>query len=274
MLPSVRLGERKARIILGVTAGGLTSILLLGAPGSADTTLVATIDGKNLTESSATNAIVLDPQRRSELGLQLTNTGDQPVTVHQVLLVGRVMAIRFFSFAYTFQGDIEVPPGESTSTKVPMDIPGIRSQVLGLLPGHLTLYSADGRVIASEDLVIEARGSYQSVYGVLGIAISATTFFGFLTAVLALARHRLSPHRWNRGFRFLLLGLGLGLSLIFAFSVARAVVPHPSTCARIMIISTAVLFVLGFLTPRPPIYRDDVELQPAPAADRAPAAEP
>ena len=167
------------------------------------------------------------------------------------------MAIRFFSFAYTFQGDIDVPPGESSSTIGTDGHSWHPPRCSGRSP-ELALYSADGRAIASADLGIEAGGG--------AVRIRRARYRHFrddvlrvLTAVLALARHRLSPHRWNRGFRFLLLGLGLGLSLIFAFSVARALVPHPSTCARIMIISTAALFVLGSLTPRPPIYRDAIE---------------
>ena len=267
-LRRVRPGARK-RVGFGLALVVSGCMWGLGAARSAGPSVVTTINGQRLSESTATKPIVLEPQRKSELAFELTNDGTDPLVVHQILLVGRVMAIRFFTFTYTLPADVQANPGETATATVPLDMPGLRSQILGLLPGRVTLFSPDGAMITSEDFVMEAKGSLQSVYGVLGVAIGVTTIFGFFTSVLALARHRLSPHRWNRAFRFLLLGIGLGLSLVFAFSIERVFVPQPSSCARLILICSGVLFALGFLTPRPPIYSDDLEIPSKPAATEA-----
>ena len=213
--------------------------LLIVGPASSDVpgaASVAAIDGRRLSETTASTPIILEPQRRSELAFELRNEGTEPLLVHQVLLVGRVMAIRFFTFSYTLPAVLEAAPGETVNAVVPLDLPGLRSQVVGLLPGELTLFAPDGRTVVSEEFVLDARGSLQSVYGLLGAFIGASTVFSFLTSAVSLARRRLSPNRWNRAFRFLLLGIGLGLSLVLALSIERAFVPRPTSCTRLVLI--------------------------------------
>ncbi len=267
MLRRVRRGGYLVWMCLG---GALLAPgwLLTAGPAIADVpgaALVASIDGQRLSETTRAKPIVLEPQRRSELAFELRNEGTEPLLVHQVLLVGRVMAIRFFTYTYTLPAVVQAGPGETVNAIVPLDLPGLRSQVVGLLPGEVTLFAPDGRTVISEDFVLDARGSLQSVYGLLGGFIGASSVFSFLTSAAAMARRRLSPHRWNRAFRFLLVGIGLGLSLVFGFSIVRAFVPQPDSCARVVLICAGILFVIGCLTPGPPA--DAAEVAPKAGGD-------
>jgi hypothetical protein len=118
--------------------------------------------------------------------------------------------------------------------------------------------------VASQDLVVDVRGSVRSVYAAFGLAVAAFTGVSLAGALLALARHRLSPHRWRRAVRFTWPGIGIGLLLVFTLSAFRVFVPLPHRWVPIVAVSTIVLFVLGYLTPTPDEPDDEADELPEP----------
>lgn len=264
-------GDSLGRTCCGIA---LAVVILLSyvagaaATGSNGTALTASIDGQPLRESSETRPIVLDPRKPSTLHIEVSNDAESSVVGHQVRLVARSIGIKFFSYDYTLASDFVVDARATKAIDVPLDLGSLPGQVLGLLPGEVTLLDGAGATLASEELTIDARGSLKSLYGVVGLALGVITALTFLMAVIALARHRLSPHRMNRGLRFMVPGIGLGLTLVFTLSMLRVFVPQPGRCLRIVVVSALVLFALGFLTPRAPLFDDelpvDSAIRPAP----------
>jgi hypothetical protein len=91
------------------------------------------------------------------------------------------------------------------------------------------------------------------------------TASSFAFALIALARHTLLSNRWLRGVRFLILGFGVGLVLIFTFSAFEIFSPGPGRWLPLLIVTCAVGFAAGYLTPAPneevfDDYDDDVLL--------------
>jgi hypothetical protein len=65
----------------------------------------------------------------------------------------------------------------------------------------------------------------------------------------------------------------LGLTLTFSLSALRVLLPNPADWVTILLLSTLILFVLGYVTPTPSIYDrpeddDDREEAFAPATSR------
>ena len=100
-------------------------------------------------------------------------------------------------------------------------------------------------------MVTDVHGSLVSVYGLFGLALLVLTILAFADVLLAIARHRMSPNRWRRGLRFLTPGIGLGLVLVFTLSALAVWVPSPGTWLVTVVVSAAVFFVLGYLSPTP-----------------------
>jgi hypothetical protein len=76
-----------------------------------------------------------------------------------------------------------------------------------------------------------------------------------VTALLALARHRLAPNRWRRGVRFLPAGFGTGLVAVISLSVLRLVPPEPAIEIPVVLGAAGIAFLLGYLTPHPVPHR-------------------
>jgi hypothetical protein len=159
------------------------------------------------------------------------------------------MGLTFFS--YDTRIGIEVPAGGHATRRYPLDLVGLRGQATGLIPARVVALDAGHDPVASQDLVVDVRGSSRSVYGAFGLAVAAFTGLSLAGALLALARHRLSPNRWRRAVRFTWPGIGIGLLLVFTLSAFRVFVPLPHRWVPIVVTSTITLFVLGYLTPTP-----------------------
>jgi len=112
-------------------------------------------------------------------------------------------------------------------------------------------------LVGSVPLVVDVSGSLLSVYGLFGLAVAFLTILSFLGALVGMARHRLPANRWRRALRFLTPGLGLGLVINFTLSATRVFVPRFGRWVSIVLVSAAVLFILGYLTPAPDSDEDE-----------------
>lgn len=235
----------------------LGAALVAGAASSAGAQVVvdAEIDGNPLVSSTETDPIELDPNAESVLAVMVDNRGEGPVTVRTVRLEGRVVGLTFF--AYDTAVGLTVEPGEQGSRRFSLDLRGLDGQATGLIPGAVKLLDDDRREVASVSGVVDVRGSLRSVYGMFGIGVAVLTLISFGGCLVGLARHRLHPNRWRRALRFATPGVGLGLLLNFTLSATGVFVPAVGRSLTIVVISAAVLFGLGYLTPAPDLRSED-----------------
>jgi hypothetical protein len=244
---------RRAQLLL---AGLAATLPLLVAPigASADAAdgpvrLVARIDGRPIADATEQHPVALRPDDPVTLSLRLTNDGADDLTVHAVRLEGRVMGLTFF--AYDTRVELVLEAGSTTTSRFQLDLVGLDGQATGLVPARVAVLDADRHELASQASVVDVRGSLRSVYGAFGLAVAVFTGLSLAGALVALARHRLSPNRWRRGIRFLWAGVGVGLLIVFTLSALRVFVPQPGRWVPIVAVSTGLLFVLGYLTPSP-----------------------
>lgn len=220
------------------------------AARASDTSeLVAAIDGRPVADATERRPIRLHPKREASLELRVTNTGSAPFEVRTVRLQGQVMALTFF--AYDTSVEVPVAPGATESRTFLIDLIGLGAQATGLIQGSVSLLDADRRTLASQQLVVDVRGSLWSVYGAFGLTLAVITTLSLGGALFALARHQLPENRWRRGLRFLTPGLGVGLIVVFTLSALRFYLPRPGLWIPILLITGGVFFALGYLTPTP-----------------------
>jgi hypothetical protein len=275
--------RRAATAAVALAGVGVATLLLSTAHASPALStpaarVTATVDGKPFGASTESRPIRLSPRRQATLAVEVVNDTSKPLDVRIVRLEGKVVGLTFF--AYDTAVGLRVAPGETGTRRFLLDLGGLDGQATGLIPGAVKLLDGDRHVVAQQGGVVDVRGSLRSVYGVFGLGVAFLTALSFLGALVGLARHRLAPNRWRRALRFLTPGLGLGLLLNFTLSATRVFVPTPGRWLTIVVVSAAVLFGLGYLTPSPDTGEDDEEdelvalpavpVQPALAARPAP----
>ena len=205
--------------------------------------------------------------------ITLTNKGASTINVSAMRLEGQVLALPLFS--YDTAVDLVVPPGATKSLNFPFSISGVGSQATGLVVATLSLLAPDGTVVASQPLVTNVHGSLHSIYGLFGLAVLVLTASSLGLALLAMARHTLSDNRWVRGVRFLIPGFGVGLVLTFTLAAFGIFTAGPGHWFPLLIVTSAVGFAVGYLTPAPneeefDDYDDDVLLAQIVVVDEDP----
>ncbi|WP_433194203.1 hypothetical protein ACQP1G_36375 [Nocardia sp. CA-107356] len=252
VLPSVFV------LILGVVAG-LSAAPVAARPQGVD--MSATIDDHDIAEATAAKPLRLQPNSTIRVAIALTNNTDAVVRIRRVDLAGQVLGLSFF--AYSTAVELSIAPGKSDALKYRLDLTGLDGQATGLIGADLAVIGEDGARIASIPLDTDVRGSLRSVYGLFGIALAVLTMLAIVDAVLAIARHRLSPNRWQRGVRLLAPGVGIGLVFGFTASVVRWWVPDTGLWLAVAGVAGAVGFLLGYCSPTPE-FGPNEDLAPAP----------
>ena len=212
-------------------------------------TLVARVGGRAIAEADERRPLRLEPDRPLPLELTLTNRGSAPVQVRTVRLVGKVIGLKFFGYETTVS--IGVPAGATVTREFALELGGLAGQATGLIPSSISVLDEDREELGSQRLVVDVRGSLRSVYGLFGVAVAVLTAVNLGGAFIALARHRLPTDRWRRALRFLPGGIGLGLTAVFLLSALRVFAPQANRWVPILLLTSAVAFGLGYLTPTP-----------------------
>nr|WP_232328462.1 hypothetical protein [Kibdelosporangium sp. MJ126-NF4] len=235
------------RVIAAGVALGVCAVLFGGSPAAAAEPLRIAIafDGEDITG----NTVTVEPSRPIELTVTATNEGDSAVKVRSVRVSGVALALTFFSYDTVVPYDI--PARQTVTRTLVLDLAELQGQSIGLLPTTVAVLDTERNVIGSAKTITDVRGSLWSVYGVFGLALLVLTAFIWVTALIALARHRLSPNRWKRAIRFLPAGIGTGLVAVVSLSVLRLVPPEPTVEIPIVIAAAAIGLLLGYLTPHP-----------------------
>jgi hypothetical protein len=235
------------RVIAAGVALGVSAVLFGGTPAAAAEPLrvAITLDGKDITG----NTVTIEPNKPIELTVTATNESDNQVTIRSVRVAGVALALTFFSYDTTVPFD--VPAKQTVTRTLVLDFGSLEGQAIGLLPTTVDVINTDREVVGTASTVADVRGSLWSVYGVFGFAMLGLTALLWAGGLFALARHRLSPNRWRRAWRFLPAGIGTGLVAVVTLSVMRLVPPAPAVEIPVVLVAAAVGLVLGYLTPHP-----------------------
>ncbi|MGW4844173.1 hypothetical protein [Nocardia brasiliensis] len=209
----------------------------------------ANFDGRDIADTSVDDPLRLEPGSTVRVAIELSNKTGAPVEIRHVDLAGQVLGLSFFS--YSTAVELTIPPGGAESLRYRLELRGLEGQAVGFLGGELAVYGADSAKVAAIPLITDVRGSLWSVYGLFGIALAILTALAIADAALAVARHRLSANRWQRGLRLLAPGLGIGLVFAFTASVARWWVPDTGLWLAFAGVTAAVAFLLGYASPTP-----------------------
>jgi hypothetical protein len=256
--------RRWAGLALPVLIGTISAVGLASAAGAAGAvSLSATVNGQPAATSSDARPAQLNPLKQADVVIKVTNEGDQTVNISTVRFQGDVLSLPLFS--YDTAVALSVAPGRTKSLTFPLVLSGIGSQATGLVGASITVLGPNGTALASESLVTNIHGSVRSIYGLFGLVVLLLTISSLVLALLALARHTLSPNRWARAVRFFIPGFGVGLVLTFTMSVFRVFVPTQGHWVPLLVVPSIVGLALGFLTPAPneeeyDDYDDDVLL--------------
>lgn len=244
---TLRRGRRLAVAagLLGLIAGPGT----VPAGSQQAVTISATIDGRPLANADANSPITLRGDRPATIELMVRNGSVREVFIRSVRLDSRVVGLTFF--AYETRVDMRVGPGASDDRRYILELVDLNEQAIGLLPARLALLDEERRTVAIREFSTDVDGSLGSIYGVFGILMAAITAVLLGSAVVRLAAGKLSANRWKRGTRFAVAGFGLGLTLTFTLSALRIFLPSPGLWLNVVLLSIALLFVVGYLTPTP-----------------------
>jgi hypothetical protein len=241
-----RLTGVAVALAAGMFLAGASPAVAQSAQGSDDPlTLTATVDGQDI----AGHTMVITPSRPVQLAVTVVNNTGTPTHVRSIRLSGTALALTFFAYDTTLPFDVAAH-GRVTRT-FGLDLADLDGQAIGLLPASVQLFDVDRNELVAADTVTDVRGSILSVYGVFGIAVLLLTIAAWAACLLALARHRLPANRWRRALRFMPAGFGAGLVAVVTFSVLRMIPPEPSVEIPIVIGTTAIGLLLGYLTPHP-----------------------
>lgn len=251
------LGSKPVATLIALLACAFIGTAAAGAqPGAV--TMSAKINGQDVGATNTSHPLRLDPGKSVDVAIELTNHRTQAVDVRRVELAGKVVGLTFFNYSTAVQ--FTVQPGATDTLRYRLDLVGLDGQATGLIGGALTVVDSDGNAIASIPTVTDVRGSLLSVYGLFGIALVVLTALALLDAALAVARHRLSENRWQRGLRLLAPGVGIGLVLAFSASVARLWVPSIGLWLALAGLTAAVFFAAGYFSPTPHGEEEDEDL--------------
>jgi hypothetical protein len=241
---------RGARLIL-IVVSAISILAAWAGPAAASPGVgfSAKLDGRDLATISDSDPLRLQPDQQVVVDLTVTNHSNRPVTVRSVNLSGHVMGLTFYSFETEI--GLVVAPGATDSRTFAIQLLGLKGQATGLLPSGLDLLDQRRHVVASHGFAANVEGAPTSVLGMFGLFVAAISALLLLAALTRLASHRLSIHRWSRAVYFAAPGLGIGLTLTFSLAAFRILLPKASSWLPIVLVSTVVLFVIGYLTPTP-----------------------
>jgi hypothetical protein len=269
-------GRSGRRRIAGVVVViGVFVALVLPAAAASQVFFATVVNGQPAATSSDAHPAQLYPHRPTQVAVAVTNRGGATVRVSTIRFTGEVLGLPLFSFDTAV--NLAVAPRSTRDLTFPVSMSGIGSQATGLVPATLVALTANGTVIASQSIVTNVHGSIWTIYGLFALAVLILTITSLVLGLLALARHTLPQNRWLRGVRFLVPGFGVGLILIFTLAVLGIFTPAPTHWLPLMIVTSAIGFALGYLTPAPneeDLEDDDVMLAQIIVVDEDPLEAP
>lgn len=226
-----------------------STFLVGGCSGSDGEALEvsATLAGRDVAGGTAFDPIELHHQEITELELQLTNVGTEPVTVAHVRLEGRMLDFIFLSYDTGISETLQ--PGEQRSVNFALDFFDLEGQSHGLLRSDLRLYGPDREPLGQVPFVADGRGSPFATMAVFNMVLGAVALASLAWNLLRLAQRQLPAHRFARGLRFVHSGAAVGLAMSAAFSTLRIWPLTTLTWVVVTALAALVGFAVGYASP-------------------------
>jgi hypothetical protein len=250
----VNTSRIRSALVNGALPALLAASTVLGGAATTvhaedDLTIEGFVDDAPLAGSDSNDPIVVEPDSSATLSVDVTNLGGEPVDLSRVRLEGRALGVVFV--AYDTSVDAVAAPGTATRLEIPLTFYDLGDQATGLLPATLIVYGEDGDAVAMQRFTLDVRGDLTSIVGVFTLTVIALTVFGSVLLAKQIAARRLPANRWHRALQFAPIGLGIGLIATIALAVLRIAAPHGTVWFPLLVVPTAIAFVLGYLAPGP-----------------------
>lgn len=257
---------RSKRLLLAglavCTVGAAVMQLGTGTAHAADQVeLEVTIDGVDVTESSSSDPIELDPDVESLMIVSVTNTDDEVIELDWIRLAARAFNLVFVATDTFVEGEM-IDPGDTVRFELPLRFFDLGSQATGLLPTEVAVYDTDRNELGTVEFTMDVKGSMWSVQGALTILLLIVAVWSGLLLARAVWKHTLPANRMMRGLRFAAFGLAVGLFISFAVGVFRIVAPYPSVWVPALLIGVLGGFAVGYLWPVRDDDEDDEDFDP------------
>lgn len=245
-----RTSWRSRRLVLAVTIAVLLVASGCSAPSDDQLATQTTISGVFLADSTSGDPIVLKQDAVPILASVVTNVSDEPVTVEDVRLRGKLLELTFLH--YNTAVGLDLAPGESDTIRFPFDFFDLDEQARGLLAAELTFHGNNAELLSTERGVLDVRGNALSTMGWFSLLVAATAFLSLAFAFYAVARGRQSFNRGARGLRLAVSGAALGLAMAIASHFLSIAVLSRLTWIALIAVGALVGFAIGYLLPNPP----------------------
>jgi hypothetical protein len=259
MHPSIRRLAVLGLLSLPAASCALTAAGPAAAQQTPKMSFVAVLDDQDLSLSSSGDPIVLDPDRSSNLTLEMRNNTSQSLTVRNVQLRGGAFGITLLAYNVTINADVAA--GDRTKVVVPVDFVELGQQASGLLPASIRLLDTDRNLLAKRNFTLDVRSSATSLMAVFTIIVAIATAASIAAIWIAVGRRRLPRSRWRRGLRFGLVGAGAGVSATLLLSMLLLVTPAGKVWIPLLLVPAGVAFLLGWFSPGPLGHDEEEEIE-------------
>jgi len=226
-------------------------MVAVAPPASAAQTLdvVATIDGRDLTEATSENPLAIDPNREIPLSVTIRNAGNQTERIRFVRLEGEALGLTFLTYDLGIRTQLR--PGESTTVEAALDFFDLEDQATGYLGASLRVYDDDRRLLGEQRFVMDIEGKVTSTLGLFALAVLGIAGFSVTTLVLNTLRRRLPANRFVRGLQFGVAGSAIGVTLALGVSILRISFADVEQWVPLVFLPTVIAFGVGYVAPGP-----------------------
>ncbi|MET0780697.1 MAG: hypothetical protein ABWZ16_04155, partial [Microbacterium sp.] len=233
----------------------VTAIAIVAAPHASAVVLLdmrVQLDGRVARDRPGEEPIRLEPDEEIPLTIVVRNRGDETAKIARLRLEGAALGLQFLTYDVTL--DERVPPGETRTITVPLDLYDLGDQATGYLPATVKVYDGDRNELAEQKFIVDVRGKGTSTLGIFAVALLVLAAVSAGALVYKFFRRQLSRNRAVRGLQFMLAGAAVGLTLALGLPILRITAIQPDGWIALALGPMAIGFALGYLAPGPLSY--------------------
>jgi hypothetical protein len=242
-------------VYLSLPSSGMS----IASPATSNdvTILEAELAGRELASADEDDPLVLTEEPNTPFSMRLQNNTDRPVEVWFTRFEGRSLAMAFLH--YDLRMPMTIPPGATRSVDTTVDFLDVNSASSGYLDAALRVYDADKNAITEQKFVADVKGKATSQSGLVAFELLILAAICVIEIVIRIFRNSLPRNRFVRGLMFAFTGAVIMLAITLGLSVLRIALLPTSTWVPLVVFSTLVGFVLGYLAPGPSSSRAEEE---------------
>jgi hypothetical protein len=229
----------------------------IASPATSEdvTILEAQLAGRDVAGADEDDPLVLTEEPNTPFSMRLQNNTDRPVEVWFTRFEGRSLAMAFLH--YDLRMPMTIPPGATRSVDTTVDFLDVNSASSGYLDAALRVYDADKNAITEQKFVADVKGKATSQSGLVAFELLILAAICVIEIVIRIFRNSLPRNRFVRGLMFAFTGAVIMLAITLGLSVLRIALLPTSTWVPLVVFSTLVGFVLGYLAPGPSSSRTE-----------------